>query len=296
MTNWVLYGIVVLTWGSAWIMVKFQLGVVPPEVSIAYRMGIAAMCMFGWAAWQRVSIRFTFREHLYLALQGALIFSCNFIFFYHAANYLTTGLIAVICSTATIWIMILNALLLRRPPALRVLSGALLGICGITIIFYPELAAISLGSNSGRGFMLSMGGTLCFSLGSMVSARNQRAGFPGQSNIAWGMLYGTLMLALFIFFKGKPLAFDSGFPYVASLLYLALIASVLAFWTYFALIRRVSSERAAYVTVLFPVVALGLSTLFEGYQWNAAALLGVIMILAGNVLVLASPAPLPDKR
>ncbi len=296
MTNWILYGIVVLTWGSAWLMVKFQLGVVSPEVSIAYRMGIAAACMFGWAVWRQVSLKFTLREHRYLALQGALIFSFNFIFFYHAANYLTTGLIAVICSTATIWIMFFNTLLLRRPPTLRVLAGALLGICGITIIFYPELAALSLGSRTGQGFLLSMGGTLCFSLGSMVSARNQQAGFPRQSNVAWAMLYGTLLLTVFIFITRQAVTFDFRFPYVAALLYLAFIASVLAFWAYFELLRRVASERAAYVTVLFPIVALGLSTLFEGYQWSIAALLGVIMILSGNFLVLATPNALPGKQ
>ena len=296
MTNWILYGIVVLTWGSAWLMLKFQLGVVAPEVSIAYRMGFAAICMFAWSAWRQVSIKFTFREHRYLALQGALIFSLNFILFYHAAKYLTTGLIAVVCSTATIWVMIFNTLLLHRPPTLRVLFGAVLGICGIVTVFYPELGTFSLGSASAQGFLLSMGGTLCFAMGSIVSQRNQQAGFPGQSNVAWATFYGTLLLTLFILFKGQTLTFDFRLPYIASLVYLTLFASVVAFGAYFALLRRVASERAAYVTVLLPIVALGLSTLFEGYQWSVAAFLGVLMILSGNVLVLAIPNALPEKR
>ena len=257
MTNWVLYGIVVLTWGSAWIMVKFQLGVVTPEVSIAYRMGISAVCMFGWAAWRRIPLRFAFHEHLFIALQGALLFSTNFLLFYLAARFLTTGLIAVVCSTATVWIMIFNTLLLRRPPTPRLLGGAVLGISGIAIIFHPELAALSWGAGAGAGLLLSMGGTLCFALGSMVSARNQKAGFPGPSNIGWAMVYGTVLLSLYALLRGQPFAFDLRFPYVASLLYLAVIASVFAFYAYFALIRRITPERASYVTVLFPVVALG---------------------------------------
>jgi drug/metabolite transporter (DMT)-like permease len=276
-------------------MVKFQLGVVPPEASIAYRIGIAAICMFIWATLRKASLKFPLKEHFFLALQGSLIFSCNFIFFYWATHYLTTGLIAVVCSTATIWVMIFNTLMLHRPPTLRVMGGAVLGICGIATVFYPELASLTLGSAAGRGLLLSIGGTLCFAMGSIVSQRNQRAGFPAQSNIAWAMFYGMLLLTFFLMLKGQKPVFDFRWSYIASLFYLTFFASVVAFLAYFALLRRVTSERAAYVTVLLPIVALGLSTVFEGYQWSVAALLGVVMILSGNVLVLASPAPLPGK-
>lgn len=286
MTNLLLYGVVVLIWGSSWIMVKFQLGIVPPEASIAYRMGCAAICLFGWSWLSRATLRFGLQDHLFLALQGMLLFSCNFFLFYLAAQDLTTGLIAMVCSTASMWIMMVNAIILRKFPTLRVLFGALLGVIGISLIFYPELAGMEWSSGAGRGLLLSLGGTLCFSLGSIISARNQRAGFPGLSNVGWSMFYGTLILTLFTATRGHGFNFDLNFPYVASLLYLSLIGSVVAFLAYFALLRRIPAERAAYVTVLFPVVALGLSTLFEGYVWTGEALLGVLLILAGNMLVL----------
>ena len=203
MTTALLYILVVLIWGSAWLAVKFQLGVVPPEISVAYRIGIAALCMFAWAWLKGLPLGFAPAQHRFLALQGMAIFSCNFIFFYLAATHLTTGLIAVLFSTASALTVIINALLMRRWPQGAVVAGATLGVIGIAIVFRPELAAFNFASGAGMG-----------------------------------------------------------------------------------LLARIEAERAAYATVLFPVVALSLSTAFEGYRWTWAATLGILLIFAGNILVL----------
>ncbi|MBL0714536.1 MAG: EamA family transporter [Desulfosarcina sp.] len=224
-----------------------------------------------------------------MMLQGALIFSTNFFLFYLAAEHLTTGLIAVIFSTASAMTILLNALLLRRKPALRVVLGVALGIVGIGIIFRPELSHFSFQAGAGLSLLLSIGGTVCFSLGSIVSARNRAAGFSVCGNTAWAMLYGVMLLCLFVLLRGKYFSFDLALPYVASLAYLSLVGSVVAFAAYFALLGRIETERAAYATVLFPVVALTLSTFFEDYQWSGAAVLGVLLTLAGNTLVLKQP-------
>jgi drug/metabolite transporter (DMT)-like permease len=89
--------------------------------------------------------------------------------------------------------------------------------------------------------------------------------------------------------RGANFTFDPAFAYVGSLIYLAVFGSVIAFACYFALLARIGPERSAYATVLFPIVALTISTLFEDYQWRATALVGVALILAGNLLVLARP-------
>ena len=281
-----LYTLVVLIWGSAWLAVKFQIGVVPTEASVAYRMGIAAACMFAWTLLKRLPLRFRPMEHLIMALQGALIFSTNFFLLYLAAGYLTTGLIAVVFSTSSGMIILFNAVLLRRPPSIQVLLGALLGLIGISIIFLPEFKGFDLGSQAVAGLALSLGGTVCFSMGSILSARNRRAGLSVRGNTAWSMLYGTLLLTLFMQLRGHRFAFDFAPAYLLSLAYLSLVGSVVAFAAYFALLARIAPERAAYVTVLFPIVALSLSTLFEGYQWTPLAFSGVLLTLAGNVLVL----------
>lgn len=289
MTTVLLFVGVVFIWGSTWLAVKFQVGNVPPEASVAYRMGIAAIFMFGWVLVRRLPLKFSLRAHLYMVLQGALIFSTNFFLFYHAAAYMTTGLIAVVFSTASAMTLLVNAILMRRSPSVRVLLGAALGVLGISIVFWPELARFSLASSAGLGVILSFGGTLCFSLGSIVSARNRKAGLSVSGNTAWAMLYGTALLICFLFFSGKHFVFDARAAYVVSLMYLSIIGSVVAFAAYFALLGRIDAERAAYATVLFPIVALTLSTFFEDYHWTGIAVTGVLLTLTGNVLVLKQP-------
>ena len=289
MANGFVYLAVVLIWGTTWIMISFQIGVVPPEVSVAYRFAIASASMFAWAGLRGLPLRFAWRDHVFIALQGALIFSTNFVLFYLAALDLATGLLAVVFSTASIMTLLVNALWQRRPPPVRTLLGAALGSCGIALVFWPEIAAFSLSSGAGLGLLLSLGGTLSFSLGGLVAARNQAVGLSVRGTTAWAMAYGTGLLSLFVVLRGARFSFDPAFPYIGSLLYLAVFGSVIAFACYFALLGRIGPERSAYATVLFPIVALVISTLFEGYHWTALALVGVGMTLAGNLLVLTRP-------
>ncbi|MGI9570347.1 MAG: EamA family transporter, partial [Desulfobulbia bacterium] len=153
--NTLLFATVVLIWGSAWIMIKFQIGVVAAEASVAYRIGIAALIMFVWAIMRRLPLRFSLHDHLFIALQGALIFSTNFFLFYLASGYLTTGVVSVVLSTAAVLTMLFNALRLRRPPALRVILGAVLGSLGISLIFWPEVAGFTTASGGAQGLLLS---------------------------------------------------------------------------------------------------------------------------------------------
>jgi drug/metabolite transporter (DMT)-like permease len=288
MINLFLYTAVVMIWGSSWIMVSFQVGTVPPEVSVAYRIAIASALMFLWAFAVRQPLRRSIRDHGFMALQGALIFSTNFFLLYTAASYLTTGIISVVFSTASAMTLAFKTTFMGHRPDPRAICGALLGIMGVGILFWPQVTGLALQTGAGMGLLLSLGGTLSFSLGGIVSARNQSAGVSGPVCVAWAMGYGALLLCVLALCKGHWFAFDSKVPYILSLLYLALISSVLGFAAYFALLKRIDAERAAYATVLFPVVALLLSTLFEAYQWTATAIAGVAVTLAGNVLVLRS--------
>lgn len=289
LTTVLLYITVVCIWGSTWLALKYQVGIVAPEVSVAYRIGIAAGMMYAWTLFKGLPLRFTLPDHFFMMLQGTLIFSTNFFLFYLAAARLTTGLIAVIFSTASAMIILVNSLLLRRAPPFRFLLGAVLGIIGISLVFRHELTELSFHSAIGEGVMLSIGGTLCFSLGSIISARNRAKGLSVCGNTAWAMSYGVLVLCLIALLRGKHFNFDSTTSYVISLAYLSIIGSVVAFAAYFALLARIKSEQAAYSTVLFPVVALTLSALFEDYQWNLFAILGVLLTLTGNIIISSSP-------
>lgn len=296
MSTILLYILVVLIWGSAWLAVKFQVGTVPVEISVAYRIGIAALCMFSWAILKGWRLRFPLAHHRYLALQGATIFSCNFIFFYLAATHLTTGLIAVLFSTASALTILINAALQRRWPESKVVLGAILGVIGIAIVFHPELAAFRLDSGAGRGLVQTFAGTLCFCIGSILTSHNHRAGLPLCGTTAWAMFYGLVVLIVFAWWRGSPWIFEATLTYGASLAYLAIFGSVIAFIAYFLLLARIEAEKAAYSTVLFPVVALSLSTLFEGYRWSWSAACGILLIFLGNILVLYRRRAALDRK
>lgn len=278
-----LYTTVVLIWGSTWLAVKYQIGPVSPEISVAYRMGSAALILFFLGLIKQLPFKYGLRVHFIMMLQGALLFSCNFFLFYLAAESLITGLIAVIFSTASAMTVILNCLFSRRLPTIYLTLGATLGVLGVGLIFSGEI--FDSRSAIGSGLIYSIGGTLCFSLGTIVSARIR---FPGQStlvNIAWAMSYGTVLLCLLALVRGNVFNFDLSPTYVYSLAYLSVFGSVIAFTAYFALLNHIRPEQAAYATVLFPVVALTLSTLFENYQWTATAVCGVLITLLGNFLI-----------
>ena len=287
MQNALYYTITILIWGSTWLAIKFQLGVVAPELSIAYRFSLAAVMLFVFSAVRGLPLRFSRRQHIAMAMQGFLLFSLNYILVYLAEGYLASGLVAILYTTIIISNVILGAVLLGAPVRMRVVLGALVGILGIGIIFYPELAYFDLSGGGGLGVILTLVSVVSASLGNILSARNQRSGLPVIQTNAFGMAYGAAFMFILAWFNGSPFTFDPSLSYAVSLLFLALFGSVIAFGAYLTLLGRIGADRAAYVTVLFPVISLFLSTLFEGMTWDLAQLGGVGLVLAGNAIVLA---------
>jgi drug/metabolite transporter (DMT)-like permease len=286
MTDVLLYGTTVAIWGSTWLAIKYQLGVVAPEVSIAYRFALAAaiLLVYCWVARRR--LRFSLRDHGGMAVQGLFLFSANYFVFYLATFDLTTGLIAVVFSTMVIFNTAFGALLFGLSVRPAVVGGGLLGLAGLVLIFWPEIRAFDLTRAGTLALGLSVLGTALASLGNMASVNNQRRGRPVIETNAYGMAYGAAFMALFALVRGQSFDFDPSAPYVVSLVFLAVFGSVFAFGCYLTLLGRIGADRAAYAMVLFPVIALGLSTLFEGFGWTPAALLGVALVLAGNAVAL----------
>jgi drug/metabolite transporter (DMT)-like permease len=286
MQNVAYYLITMLIWGSTWLAIKFQLGVVSPELSIAYRFVLAAIFLFVFSIARRLPLRFNWRQHFYIALQGLLLFSFNYFMVYLAEEHLVSGLVAILFSTIIIANVIFGTVFLKAPVRTRVVVGAFVGILGLILIFAPELNSFNLSSEGILGVILVIASVISASLGNIISARNQRSGLPVIQTNAFGMAYGAALMFALAIFNGAQLTFDPSTSYILSLLYLALFGSVIAFGTYLTLLGRIGPDRAAYVTVLFPVIALALSTLFEGITWSGAQLGGVALVLIGNVIVL----------
>ena len=296
MYNAFLYLITVLIWGSTWLAIKFQLGVVAPELSIAYRFGLAASILIIFSLVRRLPLRFDIKSHGFFVLQGLLLFSLNYILVYLAEGFLTSGLVAIIFSLIIIFNVIFGAIFLGNPIRIRVMIGAVLGLAGLAFVFWPELSSFSLSSLQILGLILAFIATISASLGNVVSARNQRHELPVVQTNAYGMLYGALFMLILAFFRGAQLEFDSSPGYIVSLLYLAVFGSVIAFGSYLTLLGRIGLDRAAYVTVLFPVIALILSTIFEDLQWGVPQLLGVVLILFGNAVVLTKKGKISLRK
>jgi drug/metabolite transporter (DMT)-like permease len=287
MSDFHLYAIAVLIWGSTWLAIKFQLGTVPPAVSVVWRFGLAAAILFFYAAWKRMPLRFSGREHAWIALQGLSMFGINYIAVYVSEESLASGLVAVIFSLMAFFNIVAMRAFYATPLEAKSLFGCALGIGGVVLVFWPEIASFSATGNALLGAALALAATAVATLGNIAATRNQRAGMAIVPLNAWAMLYGAAFVALYAVLNREPFAFDWSFPYVASLAYLSLFGSVVAFGAYLALMARIGPHRAGYSSVAIPVVALLLSTLFENLQWGVPMVVGIALCLSGNLLVLS---------
>ena len=285
-----------LIWGSTWLVITFQLGVVAAEASIVYRFALAALLLMVYTLARRLPMRFTPRQHAFIALQGTFLFSLNYILVYLAEQNLTSGLVAIVFSMLILSNVVLGAVFLRNPIRPRVVLGGVIGVAGLALVFGPELAGFAQGGGWRLGLLLSAAAVLSASVGNILSARNQRAGLPVVQTNAYGMAYGAAVTLVIAVVRGVPFTFDPSPSYILSLLYLAVFGSVIAFGTYLTLIGRMGVDRAAYIGVIFPLVALLLSMVFEGLNLGAVGLVGVALVAAGNVLVLNRRRPAPARN
>ncbi|WP_339510933.1 DMT family transporter [Pseudomonas sp. RL_15y_Pfl2_60] len=287
--NLSLYLMTVLIWGTTWIALKLQLGVVAIPLSIAYRFGLAAAVLFAILLVSGRLQKMDRRGQMICLVQGLCLFCINFMCFYTASQWIPSGLVAVIFSTATLWNALNARLFFKQRIAANVLAGGALGLFGLGLLFWPELAGHEASPETLLGIGLAVIGTLCFSAGNMLSSLQQKAGLKPLTTNAWGMFYGALMLLVICLVTGTPFTFEANSRYIGTLLYLAIPGSVIGFTAYLTLVGRMGPERAAYCTVLFPVVALNISVFAEGYQWTAPALMGLVLVMLGNVLVFRKP-------
>jgi drug/metabolite transporter (DMT)-like permease len=242
--------------------------------------------MLAIAAVRGDRLRYGLRDHSIFALLGLLLFSLNYLLYYHAAATLPSGLLSIAFSLASFFNVWLGALFLNAPVDRRVVAGGVLGAIGMAGLFYPQFAGHAFPRGALIALGMSLAGTLAFCFGNIVSVRMQKQKIPVFAATGYAMLYGTAGLALYAIANGHTFTIEWTLPYLAGLAYLALIGSVVAFACYLTLLGRIGPDRAAYVAVLGPVVALAVSTVVENFQWTIVAALGLIAVFLGNVLVL----------
>ena len=281
-----LYVVTIVIWGSTWIGIKYQLGSVDPMVSVIYRFALSSVILMIFCRLRGLSLNFSLREHGRMALTGTFLFSLNYWLVYISEVYLTSGLVAVLFSSIVFLNMVNGALFLKDPMEKKMIFGAVFGTLGTIIIFMPEIQAFDLSDQGMIGIMFGLGSVLLASFGNISSAWNSRNEIPVVQANAFGMGYGALLLWVIAMCLGKEFTFPVTVPYVGSLVYLALFGTIIGFGSYLTLIKTIGADKASYTIMVVPAVALVISSFFEGYVWNSAALAGLFLVLGGNFLAL----------
>lgn len=289
--NAFLYLNTVLIWGTTWIAIHWQLGDVPVLASVFYRFAIAASLLLPLLYLSRRVQATNRNDHGFMMLQGMCLFSMNFVCFYTAGLTISSGLLSVIFSSATLFNAFNSRIFWGERPTPVVFIAGVIGIFGLGLMFWPELGRSDAGLTDLKGIGLGLLGTYLFSLGNMISLRHSKKGLKPLTSNAYAMIYGTLFLAVLLAITGTPLMWDNSPRYLGSLFYLAIVGTIIGFTAYLSLVGRIGANKAAYATVMFPVVALSLSTVFEGYQWSLSSISGLLLVLSGNALILGVRLP-----
>ena len=289
--NALLFFIPSLIWGSTWYTIKFQLGIVDPILSVAYRFFIAGTILILFCLLFKFKMRFTYEEHLLFVLQGVLLFGINYWLVYLAEVQLTSGLIAVIYSLVVFTNAIFGSIFLRSKITWSIALGGILAILGTALIFKEEVRLLFGKTVVVSAILMSFGSLLLASLGNVLSAYSQKKKLPLLPSNAFSMMYGSMAVFIVGLVIGKKLNFEISYSYIFSLSYLAVFGSIIAFSTYLKIIGRIGPAKGSYALVLVPVIAMIFSTIFESYQWQKSALLGMPVLILGNLIAMDKLKP-----
>lgn len=281
-----------LIWGSTWTAIRYQLGVVDPSWSIAFRFALAAILLGGYAWWIGAPLRIARRELPVAAALGLAQFVLNFQFVYRAEAYITSGLVAMMFALLIIPNAIFGRVLLGHRVGRNFILGSILSALGMALLFHKEIGEAATGGGTALlGIGMALGGVVAASLGSIVQASRRAHAMHWATVIVWGMALGAIANALFaLATTGLPI-FDSRPSYWLAIAYLGLFGSALTFPIYLFMIRQIGPARAAYTGVLIPIVAMLFSTILEGYRWTPSAVAGTVLAVAGLVVALKARKP-----
>ena len=275
-----------LCWGPTWYIIKFQLGTVDPMVSVFYRFFLASVIILLFCIYKKINLRFSIKEHFFIAVLGIFLFNINYVIFYLSTQYLISGFVALCFSSILFMNVINNIIFHRSSPNIVTLIGGTIGTLGLIIIFYDEIITFEFSSGTSYGIFLGIIATYFASLGNLISAHTSKIKLEVIPVTGLGMFYGSISLVIYLILMGNSFSFEVSHQYIFSLIYLSIFGSVFGFSLYLTLIKKLGSNDAAYVAIIMPLMALVVSTFFEGLVWDLSLVLGAIMIVLGNIIIL----------
>lgn len=275
-----------LAWGTTWYAITLQFGVVDPIVSVAYRFGLAAALLFAWCTFRGETLHLTRAQHLWAFGVGFSTFAINYPLVYFAEQRVTSAVVAVMFAAMAFLNLIgFRIAFGQRAPALA-WGAASLGIAGVALLSWEEIATANFGASALVGIVLTLLGVVAAVFGNIFARRGEMLGVGVAASTGWAMGYGALVLAIFATATGRPWVYEPTWEYTLSLIHLTLNGSVIAFLLYYGLARRRGYAMASYISALAPPLAMLVSSLMEDKTWGLLALGGIILVLAGQVLLL----------
>ncbi len=288
--TWALYLLTIFAWGTSWYGIALHLEHAPLMQSIGYRFVLAGLILFAFVWLRDKTIRVPRPLIKLIALQLVCLFALNYWLFYRAQLYIPSAFAAIAFSGVIIANAINNRLLRKQATGWRVITGGVFGITGLALVFSSQLAGFRLDDMVFMGLMLALAGTWVASIGNVGAAMMSDRGGKLVLTNAWGMFLGGTLTLLLHAALGGTFSLPNDAVYWGAIIYLVLVSSIIGFGSYLTLISRQGPARAAYVSVLFPLVALIFSVLFEGVAVTYELIFGLGLVVLGNVFILQRKA------
>jgi drug/metabolite transporter (DMT)-like permease len=286
MNNGVLFAVCTLIWGSTWIAITYQIGHTAETLAVAWRYTLAALCLGLFCVVRGLPFKLPLHIHIKMAGVGFFLYCLNYTLLYMAQAHIISALLALMSSSIIYFNVVLRRWWLKQPIRLEVLVGATLGLAGIVCMFVPEFSKVSMDAALAAGVSIAFVSFLSASIGNVISERILTSGTPVIQMNFYAMSYAMVMLYITAWVTNETLVVPTAPEFYISLLYLALFGSVLAFGSYMKLLKQIGADKAAYVVLVYPIVALVISTFFEGYTWSWLSVLGVVVVLVGNAIAM----------
>lgn len=294
MSNVQLFISCTLIWGSTWLAITFQLGDVAPALSVAYRFTMASIVLGLFCWYKKLSFSMPLHVHIKMAAVGLSLYTLDYSFLYESQRYIVSAVVALMSSCIIYINVVLRRIFLKKAIRLEVVLGATFGVVGMALIFMPEFAKVNNNDLLPLGILLACISFVFASIGNVISEKILDHGTPVIQMNFWAMTYALVFLYGYALISGAEFTLPGSSDYWLSLTYLSLFGSVLAFGAFMKLVQQIGSDKAAYVVLMYPLVALFLSTLFEGYTWHLQAIVGVVVVLFGNAIAMGK-IPLPQS-
>ena len=275
-----------IVWGPTWYIIKFQLGIVDPMTSVFYRFFLSTIIILVFCVFKKINLRFSLKEHLLIAALGISLFNINYVFFYLSTVHLISGFVALCFSSILFMNVVNNIVFKRKYPKIMTLVGGFIGTLGLLFIFYDEIISFEFSKGTSIGILLGVLATYFASIGNLISEYTSKIKLNVVAVTGYGMLYGSVTLLIYLLVVGIDLNFDFSYKYIISLLYLSIFGSVFGFILYLSIIKNIGANDAAYVAIIMPLIALIISTIFEGLIWDMNLYIGAFLVLFGNILIL----------